>query len=156
MSSAAPKYMAVQGAAMIVGAVLVLLGVLGFVPGVTAHVDQLAWFGRQSGALLFGTFTASVLLNLTYVVVGAAGFYFTRSYSKARAYLLAGGVLFVGLWFYGTFVEVSSNARVIPLNAAANWLHLGLGAVMALLAVTLAGQHDPTKRRARIRRPAPQ
>ncbi|WNG86505.1 DUF4383 domain-containing protein [Mycobacterium sp. ITM-2016-00317] len=156
MSSATPKYMAVQGAAMIVGAVLVLLGVLGFVPGVTANVGELAWFGRQSGALLFNTFTASVLLNLAYVVVGAAGFYFARSYSRARSYLLAGSVLFVGLWLYGTFVEVSSNARVIPLNGAANWLHLGLGVVLALLAVTLAGQHDPTKRRARIRRPAPQ
>ncbi|WP_235622043.1 DUF4383 domain-containing protein [Mycolicibacterium austroafricanum] len=51
-------------------------------------------------------------------------------------------------------VEFGSDAHVIPLNAASNWLHVGLGAVMTLLAVTLAGQHDPTKRRARIRRPA--
>ncbi|KWX65584.1 DUF4383 domain-containing protein [Mycobacterium sp. NAZ190054] len=154
MSSAAPKYMAVQGAAMIIATALTVLGVLGFVPGVTSHLDQLAWFGQHSGARLFGTFAVSVLLNLTHLVVGAAGFYFARTYAGSRAYLLAGGVLYVGLWLYGTFVEVGSNARVIPLNGATNWLHLGLGTVMALLAVTLAGQHDPTKRRARLRRPA--
>ncbi|WP_460356491.1 DUF4383 domain-containing protein [Mycobacterium sp. ZZG] len=156
MSSAAPKYMAVQGAAMIVASVLTILGVLGFVPGVTSGLDQLGWFGQHSGARLFGTFTVSMLLNLAHLVVGAAGFYFARSYAGSRAYLLAGGVLYIGLWLYGTFVEVGSDAHVIPLNAASNWLHLGLGSVMVLLAVTLAGQHDPTKRRARLRRPAAQ
>lgn len=154
MSSAAPKYMAVQGAAILVASVLAVLGVLGFVPGVTSGFDQLGWVDQHSGARLFGTFTVSALLNLAHLVVGAAGFYLARSYAGSRAYLLTGGVLYLGLWLYGTFVEVGSDARVIPLNAASNWLHLGLGSVMLLLAVTLAGQHDPTKRRARLRRPA--
>jgi hypothetical protein len=32
-----------------------------------------------------------------------------------------------------------------------DWLHFGLGLAMVLLGLTLAGQHDPTKRRGRIR-----
>ncbi|ABM15539.1 MULTISPECIES: DUF4383 domain-containing protein [Mycolicibacterium] len=152
--SAAPKYMAVQGAAMIVAAALAVIGVLGFIPGVTSGLDQLTWFGQHSGARLFGVFAVSAVLNITHLVVGAAGFFFARSYAGARAYLLVGGLLYLGLWLYGVLVEFGSDAHVIPLNAASNWLHVGLGAVMTLLAVTLAGQHDPTKRRARIRRPA--
>ncbi|QZT61869.1 DUF4383 domain-containing protein [Mycolicibacterium austroafricanum] len=152
--STAPKYMAVQGAAMIVATALAVIGVLGFIPGVTSGLDQLSWLGQHSGARLFGVFAVSAVLNITHLVVGAAGFFFARSYAGARAYLLVGGLLYLGLWLYGVLVEFGSDAHVIPLNAASNWLHLGLGAVMTLLAVTLAGQHDPTKRRARIRRPA--
>ncbi|MGE0219923.1 DUF4383 domain-containing protein [Mycolicibacterium sp.] len=149
-----PKYMAVQGAAVIVAAALVVLGVLGFIPGVTSGVGDLPWFGQQSGARLFGTFPVCAVLNLVHIVVGIAGFVFARSYAGARAYLLGGGIVYLALWGYGILVDVGSDAHVLPLSTATNWLHLGLGVVLALLAVTLAGQHDPTKRRARIRRPA--
>lgn len=152
--SATPKYMAVQGAAMIVAAVLILIGALGFVPGPTTNFDQLTWLGKHSGARLFGMFAVCAALNIVHLVVGAAGFFFARSYAGARAYLLGGGLIYLSLWLYGVLVEFGSDAHVIPLNAAANWLHLGLGVVMALLAVTLAGQHDPTKRRPRMRRAA--
>ncbi|PRC48767.1 DUF4383 domain-containing protein, partial [Mycobacterium sp. ITM-2017-0098] len=47
--SATPKYMAVQGAAMIVAVVLILIGALGFIPGVTSNLDSLSWFGQHSG-----------------------------------------------------------------------------------------------------------
>lgn len=152
--SPGPRIMAVQGAAMIVGAVLIILGVLGFVPGVTANLDQLDWVGQRSGALLFGTIAVCALLNVVHLVVGAAGFWFARTYAGARAYLLGGGLLYLGVWLYGALVDFGSDAHVIPLNTAANWLHFGLGLVMVLLAVTLAGQHDPTKRRPRLRRAA--
>ena len=36
-----PKIMAVQGAAVLVGAAFLVVGVLGFIPGVTTHYDQL-------------------------------------------------------------------------------------------------------------------
>ena len=149
--SSRPKYMAVQGAALIMAAGLTLMGLLGFVPGVTANLDQLAWAGQHSGATLFGVFVVSVLLNAVHVVVGGVGFLMARSYSGARAYLLLGGALYLALWLYGLLVEHGSQAHVVPLNGADNWLHLGLGAVMLLLAVTLGGQRDPTKRRVRRR-----
>jgi hypothetical protein len=150
----APKYMAVQGAAFIIAGALIAIGVLSFIPGITAGLDKLAWVGQHSGAKLFGMFAVSAVLSIVHIVVGAAGFYFARSYAGARAYLLGGGVLYLALWLYGVLVDFGSNAHVIPLNSAANWLHLGLGGVMVLLAVTLGGQHDPTKRRPRLRRAA--
>lgn len=150
--SAAPKYMAVQGAALIVAAAVTVIGVASFIPGVTADFDRFSWVGQHSGARLFGIFAVSGLVNIVHLVIGALGFVMARSYARARAYLLGGGIVYLGLWLYGVLVERA--VHVVPLNAAANWLHLVLGFVMALLAVTLGGQRDPTKRRRRLRRAA--
>ncbi|PRC57481.1 DUF4383 domain-containing protein, partial [Mycobacterium sp. ITM-2017-0098] len=84
--------MAVQGAAMIVAVVLILIGALGFIPGVTSNLDSLSWFGQHSGERLFGVFAVCAALNIVHLVVGAAGFFFARTYAGARAYLLGGGV----------------------------------------------------------------
>lgn len=147
----APKYMAVQGAAMIVAGAVALLGLLGFIPPVTSHFDRLTWAGQHSGALLFGAFAVSGLLNIVHLAIGAAGFVLARSYAGARAYLLGAGGIYLGLWLYGLLVDRGSSQHILPLNSATHLLHLGLGAVLVLLAVTLAGQHDPTKPRSHTR-----
>ena len=54
-----PKLMAVQGAAVIIAAAFLVVGVLGFIPGVTTHLDQLRVAGHHSGAMLFGVFAVS-------------------------------------------------------------------------------------------------
>ncbi|MGE2731381.1 DUF4383 domain-containing protein [Mycolicibacterium vaccae] len=143
--STRPKYMAVQGAAIMVAVVLTAMGILGFVPGATSNLHEIAWAGTNSGALLFGKFSASVVVNVVHIIVGVCGFALARSYASARAYLLGGGAIYVALALYGMFADRSSH--LLPLNPAANWLHFGLGVVLLLLAVTLAGQHDPTRRR---------
>ncbi|MGD9619797.1 MAG: DUF4383 domain-containing protein [Mycolicibacterium sp.] len=145
-----PRYMAVQGAAVIAAAAVTTLGVLGFIPAATLGLDQLVWAGQRSGAMLFGIFTVSVVQNALHLATGAAGFLMARSYAGARAYLLAGGAIYLGLWLYGVLVERGSSAHVLPLNPADQVLHLVLGGVMTLLAVTLAGQRDPTKHPPRI------
>lgn len=144
--SASPRCMAVQGAAVIAASAVTLLGVLGFIPVVTTGLDQLAWAGQHSDALLFGVFAVSAIQNAGHLAIGAAGFLMARSYAGARAYLFLGGAIYLGLWLYGVLVERGSSAHVLPLNPADHVLHLALGAVMVLLAVTLAGQRDPTKR----------
>ena len=69
-----PKIMAVQGAAVLVGAAFLVFGVLGFIPGVTTHYDQLQWAGHHSGAKLFGVFAVSGLHNVVHLVFGVLGF----------------------------------------------------------------------------------
>lgn len=135
-----PKYMAVQGAALLVGAVLVVLGVLGFIPGVTSDYDRFQWAAHRSGARLFGMIAVSGVHNVVTIAIGALGFLMARTYAAARAYFLVGGLVYLALWVYGL--------AVVRVN---DWLHVGLAIVMVLLALTLAGQRDPTKRRRRIR-----
>ncbi|BBY14444.1 membrane protein [Mycolicibacterium litorale] len=143
--------MAVQGAALFVGAGYLLLGALGFLPGVTTDHDALRWAGHDSDALLFGVFAVSGLHNTLHLVLGAAGMFCARTYAASRAYLLAGGVILLGMWIYRAASGHSGIADLFPLNRADNWLHFALGAVMVILALTLAAQHDPTKPRSRAR-----
>ena len=146
-----PKYMAVQGAAVLVGAAFLVVGVLGFIPGVTTDYDLLQWMGHHSGAKLFGVFAVSGLHNVVHLAFGIAGLLMARTYAAARAYLLLGGLVYLALWLYGMLIDHNSAANFVPVNGADNWLHLGLGAGMVLLGVTLAAQRDPTKPRVRTR-----
>lgn len=146
-----PTLMAVQGAALFVGAGYLILGVLGFIPGVTTNYDTLQWAGHGSDALLFDVFATSGLHNTIHLLFGAAGMFCARTYSASRAYLLAGGVTLLGLWTYRAVSGHSLITSLFPLNQADNWLHFALGVVMIVLALTLAAQHDPTKPRARAR-----
>jgi hypothetical protein len=135
-----PKYMAVQAAALFVGAALIALGLLGFIPGLTQDYDRLAWLDHRSGASLFGMIAVSGLRNVANLVIGALGLVFARTYAAARAYFLGGGLVYLALWAYGLMVV-----------HAFDWMWFAFGVVMIILGVTLAGQHDPTKRRKRIR-----
>jgi hypothetical protein len=139
-----PRFMAVQGAAVLVGAIFLVFGVGGFIPGVTSGYDTLQWAGHHSGARLFGVFAVSGLHNVVHVAFGVAGLVLARSYAGARAYLLGAGLVYLALWVYGLLIDHGSDANFVPVNGADNWLHFGLGAVMILLGVTLAGRRDPT------------
>lgn len=146
-----PKFMAVQGAAVLVGTAFLVVGVLGFIPGVTSDYDLMEWAGHHSGAKLFGMFAVSGLHNFVHLAFGVAGLLMARTYAASRAYLLVGGLVYLGLWVYGLLIDHASTANFVPVNGADNWLHLGLGAAMVLFGVTLAATRDPTKPRRRAK-----
>ena len=57
---------AVQKAAQAVGAVFLVVGILGFIPGITANYGALGMAGHGSEALLLGVFQVSVLHNIVH------------------------------------------------------------------------------------------
>ena len=128
----------VQLASAVVGAVFLLVGILGFVPGVTTNYDQLSFAGHESGALLLGVFAVSVLHNLVHAAFGVAGLVLSRTRSGAKNYLVGGGIIYVVLWLYGLLIDHGSAANFVPINSADNWLHLVLGLGMIALGVLLA------------------
>jgi hypothetical protein len=130
-----------QMAAAAVGAVFLLVGVLGFVPGITTDYDSMEFAGHESGALLLGIFEVSVLHNIVHLLFGVAGLALARSWSGARAFLLGGGAIYLVLWIYGLLIDQESAANFVPLNDADNWLHFLLGAGMVGLGVLL-GKRD--------------
>ncbi|MFI7521092.1 DUF4383 domain-containing protein [Micromonospora globbae] len=123
----------VRRAAGVVGVVFLIVGVLGFVPGVTDPIGDLRLAGHHSGATLLGAFQVSVLHNLVHLAFGVAGLVMARTVTRARTYLVGGGAIYLVLWLYGLAVDADSGANVLPLNAADNWLHLGLGVIMIAL-----------------------
>lgn len=126
-----------QVAAAVVGAVFLLVGVLGFVPGVTTNRDALEVAGHESGALLLGLFAVSVLHNIVHLAFGVAGLVMARTAAAARAFLVGGGVIYLVLWVYGVVIDKGTSMNFVPVNAADNWLHLGLAVGMLALGLLL-------------------
>jgi type II secretory pathway component PulF len=135
----------VQLAALVVGVVFLLVGVLGFIPGVTTQYDTMQFASHESDALLLGVFQVSILHNIVHLLFGVAGIAMARTWSGARNYLVGGGVVYLVLWIYGSLVNHESSANFVPVNTADNWLHLALAVGMIALGLLLARRDAVTR-----------
>jgi len=126
---------AVQKAALVAGIVFLVVGLAGFVPGLTTNYGEMAFAGHGSMALLLGIFQVSVLHNLVHLLYGVAGIAFARNRSGSRNYLVIGGVVYAVIWAYGLFFSGDHPANIVPVNSADNWLHLFLAVAMILLGI---------------------
>lgn len=120
-------------AALVVGATFLLVGVLGFIPGITTNYDDLTFAGHHSEAKLLGIFEVSVLHNIVHLLFGVVGLIAARAARTAGQYLLIGGLVYAVLWVYGMVIDKDSAANFVPLNSADNWLHFVLAVVMITL-----------------------
>jgi len=117
----------VQSLATLVAATFLLVGVLGFIPGITTHYGDLSFAGHGSGAKLIGLFQVSILHNIVHLLYGVVGLALAKAPDTARMFLVGGGVVYLALWVLG----VVGGGSWIPVNTADNWLHfvLGLGMI---------------------------
>lgn len=138
---------ALRTAALVVGATFLLVGVLGFIPGITTDYDTMTFAGHESDAKLLGIFEVSVLHNIVHLLFGVAGILMARTARTARTYLIAGGAVYFLIWIYGLLVDHDSGANFVPLNGADNWLHLVLAVGMIGLGVLLDRDRSATRTR---------
>jgi hypothetical protein len=127
----------VQKAAAIVGVVFLLVGVLGFIPGITTNFGDLSLAGHHSDARLFGLFQVSILHNIVHLLFGITGLALARTAAQARTYLVYGGAIYLVLFVYGLIVGQESAANFVPVNTADDFLHLILGIGMIGLGLAL-------------------
>lgn len=127
----------VQLAALAVGAVFLLVGILGFIPGITTDYDTMSFASHDSDAELLGIFNVSILHNLVHLVFGVVGVVLARAATTAKLYLIVGGVIYLALWLYGLVIDKDSDANFLPVNSADDWLHFVLGVGMVGLGVLL-------------------
>jgi hypothetical protein len=144
---------ALQKAALAVGAVFLLVGILGFIPGITTGYDTMTMAGHHSEALLLGVFNVSILHNIVHLAFGVAGLLMARTFAGARTYLIGGGVIYLVLFVYGLVIDRQSSANFVPVNSADNWLHLALAIGMIALGVLLS-RANTGARASRDTRPA--
>jgi hypothetical protein len=117
-----------------VGIVFLLVGIAGFIPGLTTNLyEGLEFAGDDGTAELLGLFEVSVLHNIVHLLFGLAGLALAATASGARTYLVGGGAIYIALWLLGLL----GGADWIPSNAADDWLHLVLGVAMVGLGVVL-------------------
>ncbi|MBW3556897.1 MAG: DUF4383 domain-containing protein [Actinobacteria bacterium] len=123
-----------QVLAAVFGLSFLLAGVGGFIPGITSNYDELSLFGTDSNAELLGLFRVSVLHNIVHLLF-AVGLLAAARFSWSKLYLLGGGVGYLGVLLYGLLVDHDSEANLLPVNHADNFLHLGLGSAMIVAGV---------------------
>jgi hypothetical protein len=127
----------IQIAALLIGAVFLLVGIAGFIPGITTNVGDMKFAGHESPSELLGLFQVSILHNIVHLAIGIIGLVAAATWEGARLYLVGGGAIYLALAVYGWIVERTSNANFVPMNNADNVLHVILGAGMILLGVVL-------------------
>ena len=126
-----------QKAALAVGVVFLIVGIAGFIPGITADAPGSFW-GEDSEGSLLGIFQTSVLHNLVHLLFGVAGIALARSWDGARTFLIGGGIIYLLLFFVG----ILGAMDWLPADDTDDWLHLGLGLGMLALGLLLGRNRD--------------
>ena len=119
-----------QRLAFLFGVAFVLVGILGFVPGVTVNYDDLEFSGHESDAELLGLFQVSVLHNVAHLLFGV-GILAARRHRSALQYLLVAGTLYAVLFVYGLLASERGSENFLPTNNGDDFLHGALA--LALL-----------------------
>ncbi len=130
----------VQNVAKLVGVVFLLVGIAGFIPGITTNLyDGLDFAGDGSEAELLGIFQVSVLHNIVHALFGV-GIFMAATPEGARTFLIGSGAIYVVLFLLG----IVGGADWVPINDADNWLHLGLAVGLLGLGFGLTRDRDHT------------
>lgn len=127
-----------QTVAMVYGAVFLLVGILGFIPGITTNYDDMSFAGPDSGAELLGLFQVSILHNLVHAAFGIVGLALARTWEGARWYLIGGGAIYAVLWLFGLLIDRDGDENFVPVNTADNGLHFSLAVTMLLFGFLLS------------------
>ena len=123
----------VRQAARIVGIVFLLVGIAGFIPGITEDAPG-DFAGEDSPGSLLGIFQVGILHNLVHGLFGVVGILMSRRADSARTFLIGGGVVYLGLFLVGSLGAMDW----LPADDTDDWLHLGLGVGMVALGVLLS------------------
>jgi Domain of unknown function (DUF4383) len=124
-----------QKAARLVAIVFLLVGILGFVPGITEDAPG-DFMGEDSPASLLHVFQTSILHNLVHLAFGVAGLALSRTWEGSRNFLIGGGAIYLLLFLVGLL----SALDWLPADDTDDWLHLALGAGMVALGLLLRGR----------------
>jgi hypothetical protein len=111
--------------AQLFGVVFLLVGILGFIPGITSDAPG-DFSGEGSDAELLGLFQSSILHNIVHLLFGLFGLALARTADGARTFLVGAGVIYLLLWVVGLL----GGLEWLPTNSADQWLHFVLGVVL--------------------------
>lgn len=113
--------MNIQKAAKWFGIVFILIGILGFIPGVT-----------DADGMLLGIFQVDALHNVIHLLSGIVALLCAGSHAGAKSYFKIFGVIYALVTILG-FVGGGNVLGLIMVNGADNVLHL----VIAVVALAL-------------------
>ena len=121
--------------ALVLGFVFLVVGVLGFVPGVTQmHSESHGLSVRGPGhGMLLGLFHVNLVHNLLHVLFGVAGIASSRTFSAARGYARFVAIAYGLLVVLGLIPTANTNNLwgLAPIHGHDVWLHALIAAACA-------------------------
>jgi len=132
---------ALQKAARVVAIVFLVVGVAGFIPGITDDAPG-DFMGENSPGSLLHVFQTSILHNLVHLVFGIAGLALSRTWEGSRNFLIGGGAIYLVLFLIGLIGAMDW----LPADNTDDWLHLALGGGMVALGLALRGRQPSRDR----------
>jgi len=112
----------IKSAAVLFGIVFILIGILGFVPGVT------------NNEMLLGIFHVNAAHNVVHLLSGAAALFAgMTSVGASRMYFRVFGVIYGLVAVLGFMMGDGMLLGLISNNTANTWLHVGIASVSLLL-----------------------
>jgi hypothetical protein len=132
-----------QRFAMILGLVLLLLGLAGFVPPLVRPASGVHGLSLDAGTpLLFGWFGATVVHNLVYGLIGAWGIVSARGRASADRWAGRAAAIFLLLMLCGVVPGFDTMFGLMPLYGNDIWLNFLLAALCAYFGWI---HHDPAR-----------
>jgi uncharacterized membrane protein YtjA (UPF0391 family) len=126
--------------ALISGIVYVLVGVLGFIPGLVAAPGTAPELAVNANyGYLMGLFPINLLHNIVHLAVGIWGLASYRSYSGARTYARGLAIFYGVLAIMGLIPGLNTTFGLIPIFGHDIWLH----ALTALIAAYFGFRGTP-------------
>lgn len=128
--------------ALIFGIVYMLVGILGFVPGLTSHHPDMqpitidSFYGK-----ILGLFPVNVLHNVVHMAIGAWGILASRSVGGARLFGKGLAIFYGLLAILGLFPATNTLFGLVPIYGHDVWLH-ALSALIAAYFGFVARESD--------------
>lgn len=118
--------------ALVFGIIYLLVGILGFVPGLNQHHADLpplaveSFYGR-----LMGLFPVNLLHNVAHILIGAWGILSSRTVAASRLYGKGLAIIYGLLAVMGLVPGLNTTFGLIPLFGHDVWLHAGSALIAA-------------------------
>jgi hypothetical protein len=126
--------------ARVFGAVFLLVGILGFIPGITQMHDSNVHpdtgdlvVGGPGHGMLLGIFHVNLLHNLVHIAFGVWGLVAAGSLGGSRVYFRGVGVIYALLAVLGLIPATWNTFGLVPIHGA----DVGLHAVLAIAGLYL-------------------
>jgi Domain of unknown function (DUF4383) len=122
--------MRTQTFARIYGIVFLVVGVGGFIPGITQPHDHPGLTVQAASGMELWLFPVNVLHNLVHLGFGAWGLFAARTLTAARTYARVVAIAYAVLTILGLIPATNTTFGLVPIYGHDVWLH-GLLALVA-------------------------
>ena len=129
--------------ARVFGAVFLIVGIGGFIPGLTQPHDHPGLTVEAASGMELGLFPVNVLHNLVHIAFGVWGLAAAGRFDAARLYARVVAISYALLTVLGLVPATNTVFGLVPIYGHDVWLHALLAAVAAYFGFVHRGVDAP-------------